>query len=106
MEEIQDIHNKINKLVKLKFSQINTINVKCEYRADVIERPWVSKGLEHSTILVFDVQLNEDMKFMPNLLSDIGNTIFLLIKMLYPNDFMKTRVNFNNLIAQSSFINY
>jgi hypothetical protein len=46
------------------------------------------------------------MKFIPNLLTDIGNTIFLLIKMIYPNDYIKTRVNFNSLIAQSSFINY
>jgi hypothetical protein len=107
MDGISDIYIKINKLVIPKFPQIKNVNVTCEHRPGVILRPWVTThGTEYEDILVFDVQFDENMKFIPNLLTDIGNTIFLLIKMIYPNDYIKTRVNFNSLIAQSSFINY
>lgn len=103
MDEISDVHKKINKLVKSKFPQVNYINVKYEHQVGL----WSPSTLNIKYgILVFDVQFDESMKFIPNLLSDIGNTIFLLVKMIYPSDFVKTRVNFNSLIAQSSFINY
>ena len=107
MDMIQDIHKKVNKIILLKFPQVKNINITYEHQ-NGLWSPSTSKYYNHMEegILVFDVKFDEDMKFIPNLLSNIGNTIFLLVKMIYTDDLIKIRVNFNSLIAQSSFINY
>lgn len=107
MDAIKDIHNKVNKIMLPKFPQVKNINITYEHQTGL----WSPSTLRYCSniedgILVFDVQFDDNMKFIPNLLSNIGNTIFLLVKMIYTNDLIKIRVNFNSMISQSSFINY
>lgn len=105
MDAILDIHNKINRLVKSKFPQIKNIDITYEHQVGLWSPSTYLPNIDGG-ILVFDVQFDENMKYIPNLLYNIGNNIFLIMKMIYSNDSIKVRVNFNSLIAQSSFINY
>lgn len=107
MDVIQDIQNKVNKLILPKFPQVKNINITYEHQVEL----WSPSTLRNYSniedgILVFDVQFDESMKFIPNLLCNIGNNIFLIVKMIYTDDLIKIRVNFNSMISQSSFINY
>ncbi len=108
MVNLEDIHEKINRLITPRFPQIKNIAITYEHKVNLIERIRFSSFHEEydGGVLVFDVNLHQDSPFKPNLLSDIGNKIFLIMQMIYLDDQTKIRVTFNSLIAQSSFVNY
>ena len=103
MVDISDIHKKINKLVISKFPQIKSINLTLEHRDPSFS---IKKDSYYDGVLVFDVEIFEDTKFIPKGLWEIGNTIFLIMKMLELDNSNGIKVNFNSLVGQSSFINY
>jgi phosphoribosylaminoimidazole-succinocarboxamide synthase len=97
MDELMDLHLKIENITKRKFSEVISISVTIEH-ANIPER-------YHDNIVVFDVNLDKNAKFRANMLYDISNHIFMMIKMLGFN-IERSRVVFNSLIGMSSFINY
>ena len=97
MNEIMDLHLKIEKLTKRKFSEVISVSITIEHN-NRYER-------NYDNVVVFDVNLDENAKFRPNMLCDISNHIFMMIKMLGYN-IERVRVVFNSLIGTSSFINY
>lgn len=105
--EITDIHNKINKLVTSKFPQIKNINLTYEHQIGMWSPSTKIKCVDlNEGVLVFNVEICEETKFIPNLLSNIGNTIFLIIKMIQLDESPRVRVTFNSIIAQTCILNY
>ena len=97
MNELMDLHLKIEILTKRKFSEVIGISV-------TIEHPGLTERY-HDYVMVFDVNLDENAKFRTNMLCDISNYIFIMIKM-FEIAIERVRVQFNSLIGISSFINY
>jgi|694.fasta_scaffold19029_21 hypothetical protein len=97
MNELMDLHLKIENLTKRKFSEVIGISV-------TIEHPGLFERY-HDYIMVLNVNLDEDAKFRTNMLCDISNYIFIMIKM-FDITIERVRVEFNGLIGISSFINY
>jgi len=78
MENLNVLYQNINRLTRIKYSEVNGISITIEHR----NNPFSPMGKYDYKIVVFDVDISEEIPFSKTLLQEISDHIGLMVKML------------------------
>jgi hypothetical protein len=93
MENLNVLYQNINRLTRIKYSEVNGVSIKLEHRSN----PFNPIGKYDYKIVVFEVDINDETPFSKTLLQEISNHIGIIVKMLLSEcDFI--RVYFNGIL--------
>jgi len=93
MENLNVLYQNINRLTRIKYSEVNGVSITIEHR----NNPFNPTGLYDYEILVFEVDINDETPFSKTLLQEISNHIGIMVKMLL-SECEVIRVYFNGIL--------
>jgi hypothetical protein len=93
MENLNVLYQNINRLTKIKYSEVNGVSIKLEHRSN----PFNPIGKYDYKIVIFDVDINDEIPFSKTLLQEISDHIGIMVKMLL-SECGIIRVVFNGIL--------
>jgi len=99
MENLNVLYQNINRLTKIKYSEVNGVSIRIEHRSN----PFSPMGNYDYKIVVFDVDIQDEISFSRTLLQEISDHIGIMVKMLL-SECGFIRVVFNGVLQYNPSI--